>query len=287
MQKNQIVSVIIPVYNGEKTLPMAIGSLLEQTYHFWKCIIVNDGSTDGTKSYLDSISDERFRIIHLDKNMGRPFARQVALDNAEGQYLAMLDADDFYHPSKLERQVSTLEANPDVALVSSGMYSFGYNSQIECIRCNGNNSIIRYKKKIASPVAHAASMLRLEIAKKYQYNLKLKLAQDVDFLSKYLDGKSYIVTDDILYFYSEFDSVSITKILKGYYYSIVKSLKSFKEDPSFFSRYIAINMAKLAYGIFVYPILGINNVLKKRGVTPSKSEHSYFISLKNNLLNYL
>jgi glycosyltransferase involved in cell wall biosynthesis len=218
--------------------------------------------------------------------MGRPFARQVALDNAEGKYLAMLDADDFFHPLKLEKQVSTMEANPDVALVSSGMYSFGYNSNIECIRCKGNNSIINYKKGIASPVAHAASMLRLEIAKKYQYNLKLKLAQDVDFLSKYLNGRSYIVTDDVLYYYSEFDSVSITKILRGYYYSIVKSCKSFKEDPPFFTRYIAINLAKLAYGSSVYPFLGINKVLKKRGISPSNSEHTHFINLKYNLLNY-
>lgn len=131
MENNPQVAIMMPVYNGEKTLPLAVASLIHQTYSHWKCYIVNDGSTDGTKAYLDSLRDDRFVIIHFEKNKGRPYARQAALDLAEGKYLDFLDADDFYHSEKLEKQVKEFKDNNELALVSCILASFDSNDTLK------------------------------------------------------------------------------------------------------------------------------------------------------------
>ncbi|MGN6397308.1 MAG: glycosyltransferase family 2 protein [Mucilaginibacter sp.] len=274
-----LVTVVMPVYNEEKTIARAINSLLFQTYNNWRCIIINDGSTDNTKHYLDKLTDKRFDIIHLSQNMGRPYARQLALDKAEGKYLAMLDADDFYHPNKLEIQVGHMEENPEISLLGCALCSFGTDVNFVRIRGKGNGTIIKFHKDSKSPVTHAPSLLRMDIAKKHKYNQSLKLAQDVDFLSRYLNGTSYMVISNVLYYYSEFDSMSVNKVLSAYYYCIIKSLKTFKSDWKFALKYLTINIAKLLVGGLTYPLRGIDSVLKSRGAEPSQQERAEFDEL--------
>jgi len=274
-----LVTVVMPVYNEEKVIARAVNSLLLQTYNNWRCIIINDGSTDNTKRYLDKLTDKRFEIVHFPQNMGRPYARQLALDKADGKYLAMLDADDFYHPSKLEIQVGHMEKNPGISLLGCALCSFGTDVDFIRIRGKGDGTIKKFHKDSKSPVTHAPSLLRLEIAKKHKYNLSLKLAQDVDFLSRYLNDTSYMVIDDVLYYYSEFDSVSVKKVLRGYYYCIIKSLKTFKSDWKFASKYLTINLAKLVVGGITYPFRGIDSILKSRGQEPSPDERAEFDAL--------
>src|SRR5690554_4653607 len=201
MNNNPQIAIMIPVYNGEKTLPLAIASLIHQTYPYWKCYIVNDGSTDGTKELLDNLSDPRFVVIHFEKNQGRPYARQAALDAAEGKYLAFLDADDFYHPSKLLKQVEILEQKQDVYLVSCGMGSFDQELSLKAVRAkeSSHEGYYTIDKKLIP--ARAPSLIRLQYAQKVKYNLKQKLNQDTDFLARYLHGRKYIVIDEVLYYY--------------------------------------------------------------------------------------
>ena len=101
---NPLVSIMMPVFNGLPLIKASIESLLSQTYTNWECIIIDDGSNDGTSEYVDQLNDVRFKVFHQE-NKGRPIARQRALDNANGKYLGMLDAGDLYHPEKLQRQV--------------------------------------------------------------------------------------------------------------------------------------------------------------------------------------
>lgn len=104
-----MVSVIMPVYNGMPYIRYSIQSLLMQTYSDWECIIINDGSTDNTRDFLEGLTDTRFVIYHFGRNRGRSNARQKGLDLARGKYIAMLDADDIYHFEKLSRQVEIME----------------------------------------------------------------------------------------------------------------------------------------------------------------------------------
>lgn len=260
------VSIMMPVYNGMPKIKASIESLLNQSYNNWECIIVNDGSTDGTRQYLDSLLDKRFRVIHFEENRGRPIARQVALDNAMGEYLAMLDADDLIHPDKLKLQVEAFENNPEIDLVASGICSFGDNVDFIRIRCRGDNLIKEFFIGQSFPVAHACSMLRTKKAQHFKYNTYLSLGQDIDFLRRYLDGCKYMSLDKVLYYYSEFDSVTKKKIRKAYKLYCVKFFYAREYLNSFLS------LLKYIYSVLFFPFINIESLLKRRGVKPSSEE---------------
>ncbi|MFB9762683.1 glycosyltransferase family 2 protein [Ectobacillus funiculus] len=114
-----LVSVVTAVYNGEKYLQECIQSILNQTYPEFEYIIVNDGSTDGTKEILDAVQDTRVRIIHLDQNCGAAFCLNQGIDQAKGKWIAIQDADDISAPTRLEEQVSYLKSHPQAIGVSS------------------------------------------------------------------------------------------------------------------------------------------------------------------------
>ena len=112
------VSVIIPTYNRASMLREAIQSVLDQTYSDFEIIVVDDGSTDNTGDVVSVFSDTRIRYV-FQENRGRSNARNHALSLARGEYIAFLDSDDLFLPSKLGIQVKALEDNPDYGMVYS------------------------------------------------------------------------------------------------------------------------------------------------------------------------
>ncbi|RMF62359.1 MAG: glycosyltransferase [Cyanobacteria bacterium J069] len=110
------VSVIIPAYNALRYLPETIDSLLGQTFRDFEVIIINDGSTDDIEGWFQSVKDPRLKLISQ-VNQGQSKARNVGLENAQGELIAFLDADDLWEPSKLEKQISLLMANPQAGVV--------------------------------------------------------------------------------------------------------------------------------------------------------------------------
>lgn len=109
------VSIIIPTYNCLDYLPKAIGSVLKQTHQDVELIIIDDNSNDGTSTYLALIDDER--IITLSTlGVGAPQARNLGIEKATGEYIAFLDADDFWFPEKIERQLEFHQRYPGLAM---------------------------------------------------------------------------------------------------------------------------------------------------------------------------
>ncbi len=269
MDQLPLVSVMIPVYNGMPLLQYSIKSLLNQTYSRWECIIVDDGSTDGTLDYLKSLTDPRFRVFSFGKNKGRAHARQKALDEARGEFIAMLDADDLYHPEKLERQVSFLVHNPDVSLVSASMCSFGLKCDVTYKRAQDEG----IKKFDGNVPPHASSMMRSDIAKGFKYNPALRLGEDADFLKKYLTGRQYALQSDILYYYSELDSVTKTKLRKYYTNGMTAGLKEISSGlvAKGGIRFL-LSLGKYIVAKTVYPFIDINKILERRGTPLSLQE---------------
>lgn len=101
------VSIMMPVFNGEKYVESAIQSILDQTYQNWELIVVNDGSTDQTPTILEKFQDNRIKIIHQ-KNQGEAVARNTALKSMDGEFLSFLDSDDLYFPEFLESMTGFL-----------------------------------------------------------------------------------------------------------------------------------------------------------------------------------
>ena len=127
---------------------------------------MDDGSTDGTADYLESLAgDPRFEVITFPENSGRPFARQAALELAQGKYLAFLDADDFYHRDKIAKQVQVLERSKGVDLVSCGNASFDNGFQLRTVRGCGDDLEKVYHVGLRIKSALRTSMIRMDRAK--------------------------------------------------------------------------------------------------------------------------
>ncbi len=110
---DDLVSIIMPAYNAEKYIEEAIESVLKQTYRNWELIIVNDCSIDATEQIVKKYQeqDQRIRLCSLIKNKGVANARNTAIKNAVGRYLAFLDSDDMWLPEKLEKQIGFMKRN--------------------------------------------------------------------------------------------------------------------------------------------------------------------------------
>jgi glycosyltransferase involved in cell wall biosynthesis len=116
------VSVIMPVYNGERFIAEAIESVLAQDFQHWELIVINDGSTDETAKVLAGFVDPRVRIIHQ-ANGGEAAARNRGLEAVSGEYVGFLDADDLYLPEALGHMVAFLDTHTQAdALFSDGYF---------------------------------------------------------------------------------------------------------------------------------------------------------------------
>lgn len=110
---NDLVSIIVPVYNVEKYIRETMESVVAQTYPHWELLLVEDGSSDGTVDviggFLEETEDARIRLVRQPSNMGAARARNRGLKEARGRYIAYLDSDDLWVPQKLERELSFLK----------------------------------------------------------------------------------------------------------------------------------------------------------------------------------
>lgn len=115
---NILVSIILPVFNGEKFLARSIFSLLSQTYHNFELIIINDGSNDNSEIIIKSYNDPRIRY-YSQNNIGLAKTLNRGIGLSKGKYIARQDQDDFSELNRIESQLNYLEFNNDIALVGT------------------------------------------------------------------------------------------------------------------------------------------------------------------------
>ena len=116
-----LVSIIMAAYNAEKTIELAIESVLNQTYSNFELLVINDCSKDGTAKLVEDFSakDNRVRLISNEKNSGVSFTRKHGLEEANGSWIAILDSDDAWAPEKLGKQIAGLINifNPELVII--------------------------------------------------------------------------------------------------------------------------------------------------------------------------
>jgi glycosyltransferase involved in cell wall biosynthesis len=170
-----MISVVMPVYNGEKYLNEAIESILNQTYRDFEFIIINDGSQDNTQMIIEEYAnnDPRIRIISRE-NRGLIASLNQGLENAHGKFIARMDADDISEPNRFELQLDLMErTNLDIC----GCHYFWINTAGDYIR----TSIVPLEPKsflnclaLTVPFAHPSVMIR----KQFLLDTKLKYGQE-------------------------------------------------------------------------------------------------------------
>lgn len=113
MDKDALVSIILPSYNLEKYISETINSVLSQTYSHWELLITDDCSTDSTVDIIQqfAMKDSRIKLFVLERNSGAGIARNNSIKKASGRYIAFLDGDDWWYPDKLKIQMRFIEEN--------------------------------------------------------------------------------------------------------------------------------------------------------------------------------
>jgi len=175
------VSVIMSVYNGERFLHEAVESILNQPFKNFEFIIINDGSTDGSREIIESYNDDRIVLINQDKT-GLTKALNKGISLARGEYVARMDADDVSLPERLEHQVAFLDENPDVGLVGCNIYVIDEKgSIISMVEVPIENEEIKWKLLFRNRFGHSAIMFRKECLSIIGgYNESIIYAQDYD-----------------------------------------------------------------------------------------------------------
>ncbi len=119
----ELVSIIMPNYNSGRFIENSLASILAQTYENWELILVDDCSTDDSIKIVETLiaNDRRIKLINLTKNSGPSVARNCAIEEANGRYIAFLDSDDLWHSDKLLKQISFMKEH-NAALSFTGYY---------------------------------------------------------------------------------------------------------------------------------------------------------------------
>ena len=164
--KAPAITVLMPVYNGERFLREAIHSILEQTWTDFEFLIVNDGSTDRTRQILTTYKDLRIRILDNRANLGLAKSLNLGLTAARAPLVARQDADDRSHPDRLRMQLEFMHANPEVALLGAQARILNKRGRISR-RPGWNRAVsdkaIRFQLLFDNPFIHTSVMFRRDI----------------------------------------------------------------------------------------------------------------------------
>lgn len=201
---DELISVICTVKNGENTIVKTIESVIEQTYTNWEIIIVDDGSTDGTISILNSylIKDDRIKTFYSG-GIGRGNALNKAIELSKGKYIANIDADDLMHPQRLEFQMKIISKYQSAFLVSSSSLLI-YESELPNWKnINFENIDIEKINKsllIRNQIDHSSVlMVKEKLFNMGKYNGKRKSQLDYELWLRSLlkDNDMYILKADL------------------------------------------------------------------------------------------
>lgn len=209
-----LVTIIMPVYNGEAFLREAIDSILAQTYTNWELLVMNDGSTDSSRDIAISYtSDPRIRVIDNEKNMGIIATKNRAIDIARGKYIATLDADDIALPTRIGKQVAFMEKHKDCGLCGT------LHQEIDAKGELGTRSYFPTSARdvktyllVANCICHSATMLRADLMKATQYDPEYYVAEDFELWDRV--GRTHFIanlTEILTYYRVHGNNISITK----------------------------------------------------------------------------
>jgi len=246
------VSVIIPAYNRVDYIDQTIMSVLEQTYSNVELIVVDDGSTDGTYEKIMAYGDKLTLLTHeRHANRGQSASINVGLDIAKGDYIAILDSDDYWELDKLNVQVNYLVRHPDVGLVYSNGHAVDADGGVlypiygeKHVESNDPNAVL-LDCYIALPVNSLVRRKMYDLVG--GFNETYRAAQDHDMLIRIAEITELAYLSEFLWYYRRHgDSISSKQQGLRWHYGF-EILQSAKHRYPYGSRTIRKRLAVLNY----------------------------------------
>lgn len=255
-----IISVVIPVFNGEKTIQATLESVLKQTFKNFEIIIIDDGSFDSTLEIISKISDSRIKVFSY-ANSGASVSRNRGFSHACGEFIALLDADDLWTVDKLESQLTVLEENPQ-AMVA---YSWS-----DCIEESGNflrpschftyTGNVFANLLVANFIGNGSVILvRQQVVKEIgDFNESLQAAQDWDWYLRLAYRYEFVVVPRVQVLYRESKNSISSHVNRLEEASITVIKKAFYQAPvslDYLKKYSLANLYKyLIFKALNYPL---------------------------------
>lgn len=242
---------MLPCFNAEDSLELAIASVTAQSIDDWECVCLDDGSRDRTWEILSTIArrDPRFRLERFTENRGRGAARQRVLELARGEYLAFQDADDWMYPERLATEVRWFEADKKIAAVSAcAAVTRGADELVGVQRPRPAHMlpvVAAFDTPVPPPLVFPASMIQTEVARKTGFDIAFKRSQDSDFLIRALLGKHYALSSEVVYAYSQASAASLERTLEGYQFRMRAHLRHWQAHPVRVARTLTETGAKM------------------------------------------
>lgn len=178
------VSIITPVYNCATHIAETMASVAAQTLTDYEHILINDGSSDGTAAMIDAASDARCRVFHRDVNRGLIASRNLAAAAATGEFIAVLDHDDLWHPEKLAKQVALLDSNPLMGVVGTHSTLIDTRSQHIGYKRNARymGDALRIGQLFRNNFVHSSIMVRRALIHEPMYVDEFQLCEDYNLI---------------------------------------------------------------------------------------------------------
>lgn len=182
-----LISVVLPVYFGERYLRESVDSILTQTFSDFEFIIFDDGSKDGSRKILESYGDSRIRLI-FQENAGLPETLNRAIALCQGRYIARQDHDDISLPSRLQKQFEFLEANPEFSMVGTGADIWSEEKMSQRRHAHPSDySTLRFELLFNNPFVHSSLMFRSKVFQEvglYSTDPARQPPEDYEFISR-------------------------------------------------------------------------------------------------------
>jgi Glycosyltransferases involved in cell wall biogenesis len=248
LNNEYLVSIITPAYNCEKVISETIESVLSQTYTNYEMIIVDDCSKDNTVEVAQKyvLKDSRIRLIQQNKNQGTAVARNTGIENANGRFIAFLDSDDLWKPTKLEKQIEFMLENN---------YGFTFTSY----------EIMRENSELTGRVFHAPKTIKyIDYLKNTIIGL-LTVVMDRELIGDIYMQHGYL--EDVLtwmfYLKSGVTAYGYDENLASY--RVVKNSKSNNKVRNAKRYFICLRQQRLPiHKCFYYELCYMFNAVKKR-----------------------
>lgn len=203
IRMDKLVSIVVPVFNAGKYIDDTVETVRNQSYRNWELLLVDDCSADDSRGKIEEWcrKDPRIRMIAKEKNQGAAGARNTGMDLAAGRYIAFLDADDFWRPGKLEKQLEFMEKKK--AAFSFTAYEFGDEEGRETGKRVAAPPELVYKKALSRTVIFTSTvMFDLEKIKKDMIKMPVVASEDTATWWKVLrSGYTAYGLDEVLTVY--------------------------------------------------------------------------------------
>ncbi|MFC5196101.1 glycosyltransferase family 2 protein [Bizionia hallyeonensis] len=180
-----VLTVIMPVYNGEKFLKESLDSLLNQTFTDFTILVLNDNSTDKTSEILDAFikQDSRITVITKTKNEGPANLRNEGIERASTEFIALLDADDIALPTRFEKQLNFLKNNPNVGVCGTWFTFFG-NKKEKTVRHEVSHDALKVQFLHSCGIGNPTVMFRKSVLNGLRFEHQYVPAEDYGLWSQ-------------------------------------------------------------------------------------------------------